>query len=325
MEFNPTRRHFRQDSVADTFAQFLENNQTELGFEDSQVYFEFPLYRDNEGEAIISKLLLVSPNYGVIAIGTSNATSSTQFATDLNRVESYINQVFDYLYSRLIRNTELKKDRVSLKFPCSVIIYAPFVDSNVLSDVDTPLIFSDQQLKEYFQENRKRSLSSNIFVELQATIDGSKGLIRPRAREIDATKNNSKGYLANKLEAEIARFDHHQKLGAMSILDGPQRIRGLAGSGKTVVLALKAALTHLRFPDAKLLYTFYTRSLYQQIQRLITRFYRQFDDRDPDWSQLNIMHAWGGSSTPGVYFNACIEHGIQPITYNTALVLFLIN
>ncbi len=84
----------------------------------------------------------------------------------------------------------------------------------------------------------------------------------------------------------------------MAVLDGPQRVRGLAGSGKTVVLAMKAALTHLRYPDAIILYTFYTKNLYQHIQRLITRFYRQFDDRDPNWSNLRIMHAWGGGSNP---------------------------
>jgi superfamily I DNA and RNA helicase len=99
---------------------------------------------------------------------------------------------------------------------------------------------------------------------------------------------------------------------------GFQRIRGLAGSGKTVVLAMKAALTHLRDQDSTIVYTFYTKSLYQHIQRLITRFYRQFDDKDPDWSKIKIMHGWGGYSGEGVYFNACLAHNASPVTLREA-------
>src|SRR5207244_4454545 len=113
--------------------------------------------------------------------------------------------------------------------------------------------------------------------------------------------------------------DQRQKHGSMIELDGLQRIRGLAGSGKTVVLAMKAALTHLRDPEARILYTFSTKSLYQHIQRLVTRFYRQYDDRDPDWTRLKIMHAWGGRNTPGVYYDACVASGVEPMRYTEAI------
>ena len=81
---------------------------------------------------------------------------------------------------------------------------------------------------------------------------------------------------------------------------------------------MKAALTHLRDPDARILYTFSTKSLYQHIQRLVTRFYRQYDDRDPDWTRLRIMHAWGGRKS-GVYFDACIASGVEPMRYPDAI------
>ena len=96
---------------------------------------------------------------------------------------------------------------------------------------------------------------------------------------------------------------------------------GLSGSvdwpdqEKTVVLAMKAALTHLRHPKASIAFTFHTKSLYQHVRRLITRFYRQYNDQDPDWDRLHVLHAWGGRSTPGIYYNACLAAGVSPMTF----------
>ena len=78
---------------------------------------------------------------------------------------------------------------------------------------------------------------------------------------------------------------------------------------------MKAAHIHLHHPEATILFTFWTKSLYDLAKQLITRFYRQFDDRDPDWTKLNILHAWGGKNIEGVYYNACIDNGIIPLRF----------
>lgn len=320
MEFIPSRRHFEQNPVASNLIRFLEENVVELQLQDSHVYYEFPLYRSDLGLPIISEVLIVSPNHGVITVGTSVETSEERILDSIKQSDEQVNKVFDFLYSRLIRNNNLKKDRTTLKFVCDAVVYAPFaqIDSQALKNVSSRVLTSDLNLNNYLSSLETTPMTPTLFAELTTTIDGAKGLIRPHIRSVSGKPDNSKGYLANKLEAEIINFDKRQKVGAFSTLDGPQRIRGLAGSGKTIVLAMKAALTHLRYPEARILYTFYTRSLYQHIQRLITRFYRQFDDHDPDWSKLQIMHAWGGQNIPGVYFNACLDHGIQPTTFGTA-------
>jgi superfamily I DNA and RNA helicase len=101
-------------------------------------------------------------------------------------------------------------------------------------------------------------------------------------------------------------------------VDGPQRIRGLAGSGKTVVLALKAAYLHARHPEWTIAVTFQSRSLYQQFRDLIRRFmYDQIED-EPDWSKLQILHAWGSSRDPGVYSTICGHYGTPPQSWRTA-------
>lgn len=64
---------------------------------------------------------------------------------------------------------------------------------------------------------------------------------------------------------------------ALEISDNVQRIRGLAGSGKTIVLALKAAYLHVSNPEFKIAITFNIRSLKQQFEELITKFvYEQY-------------------------------------------------
>ena len=84
------------------------------------------------------------------------------------------------------------------------------------------------------------------------------------------------------------------------------------------MLAMKAAQTHLQHPEARIAYTFYTKSLYQYVKRLITRFYRQFDDRDPDWKRLQVIHGWGSSNTPRLYSIACEQHGVLPLSFQQA-------
>jgi len=56
------------------------------------------------------------------------------------------------------------------------------------------------------------------------------------------------GHAIRILEKEIALLDDEQHKVAIQIAPGPQRIRGLAGTEKTVVLAMKAANIHLRYP-----------------------------------------------------------------------------
>ncbi len=161
-------------------------------------------------------------------------------------------------------------------------------------------------------------LNENTFKEILSILEGSKGIIRPKERAKDIQVRN-KGKILDLIESEIATFDLDQKRSALFTLDEPQRIRGLAGTGKTIILTMKAALIHLQHPEAEILYTFYTRSLYSFIKRLITRFYSHFARKDPNWDKVHILHAWGGKNLPGVYYTACINNNITPIPLNEAI------
>jgi superfamily I DNA and RNA helicase len=225
-----------------------------------------------------------------------------------------MDHVVSFIHSRLIRNPKLRIKRTQLAVQLNCVLFTNLPEVSIDQD-DIRLIKSSHQLKDYLNEVKLESpLTTEVFGELLSTLDGSKGLIRPKSRESGAETRN-KGYYVKSLEGEIALFDSNQRYGFVVPADGPQRIRGIAGSGKTVVLAMKAAITHLKLPEARIVYTFYTKSLYQHVKRLITRFYRQFDDKDPNWDLLKIMHAWGGRSYPGVYYEACVSHQVTPLTF----------
>ena len=83
---------------------------------------------------------------------------------------------------------------------------------------------------------------------------------------------NSRGAKLKRLEDSIATLDNRQSRAVIETVNGVQRIRGLAGSGKTIVLALKAAYLHVQHPDWRIAVTFNTRSLKGQFRRLINNF-----------------------------------------------------
>lgn len=113
--------------------------------------------------------------------------------------------------------------------------------------------------------------------------------------------------------------DEAQRLASMQLPPGPQRIRGLAGTGKTIVLSLKAAITHKKFPDFKILYLFNTQSLYLHVQNLISQYYTLEAKRTPDFeNHLEVFHAWGGKQRPGLYSNLCRKYGLIPLTLGDA-------
>lgn len=146
--------------------------------------------------------------------------------------------------------------------------------------------------------------------------------IRPHKKRNNIVCENSKGWIIKEIEKEIANLDEWQKKAALEFPDGPQRIRGLAGTGKTIVLALKAAYLHTQYPDWHILVTFYTRSLKQQYEELIEKFVNDFSGEKPDWEHLCIFHAWGNQIENGVYYNFAQYYNVPVHTLSSAIGKF---
>lgn len=314
MNFIPSEPLILADPIARHLVDNLRSAVDEFDSDRAYFYHSFPLYKDSEGNNVLADALLISPDLGIVAFGLPKG------GDDLANTLAYFEQVPAHIHSRLIRTKSLRSGLSNLIPPIHAVVvlfgdHAPDIPDNVDG---IPVISTQENLHLFLASIRSTPLSETVYEQLLATIDGAKGLIRPSPRPQPPGAASPKAKIAYLVETAINDFDLHQKHGMYGAITGPTRIRGIAGSGKTVVLAMKAAITHLREPDAHILYTFWTKSLYQHVRRLITRFYRQFDDRDPDWNHIHILHGWGGKSTPGVYSNACQRLGIPSLTVNAA-------
>lgn len=220
----------------------------------------------------------------------------------------------DYKFSndRRLRNKFNIQTALSLPLISRTDFENKFGDS--VTFLDSAVSWSDQNVTELLVpaadvDDKTWRLAKSVFQGISP--------INARASSLPATSDR-KGLAIKILERDIALLDEEQHKVAIQIAPGPQRIRGLAGTGKTVILAMKAANIHLRYPDKRVLFTFNTQSLYNQAKRLITRFYRTNSDKDPDWDYLHIRHGWGGSTRSGVYYDFCRRVGADPFTLTSA-------
>lgn len=141
--------------------------------------------------------------------------------------------------------------------------------------------------------------------------------IKPAKKRADAVQAGSRGNIMKTIEKGIANLDQWQKSAAIEMPEGPQRIRGLAGSGKTVVLALKASYLHAQNPDWRIAVTFSSRALYQQIEDLVTRFSFEHSNDRFDGDRLQILHSWGSSGRVGMYslMAKALDHPIRDFAF----------
>jgi superfamily I DNA and RNA helicase len=142
-----------------------------------------------------------------------------------------------------------------------------------------------------------------------------------RGRARNPEKPNSRGARLQALEQSIATLDALQSKAVIETVDDVQRIRGLAGSGKTIVLALKAAYLHAQHPKWDIAVTFNSRALKNHFERLITTFSIEQTGEEPDWEKLRILPAWGapgGGRREGIYHEFCVANDIEYLDYRTA-------
>lgn len=115
----------------------------------------------------------------------------------------------------------------------------------------------------------------------------------------------TRGEYYDHVTTELAQFDLKQEKIGMRVPPGPQQIRGIAGSGKTVLLAMKAAQMAIDHEEWTIALTFQTKSLYDHLTDLVERFYRRFSNGqslEESEASVEVIHGWGGRTTgAGVY------------------------
>lgn len=316
-----TTDRIKTDPIGRDFISHLQAIESRYGLEDAALYYDFPTYSDYETVTHKPDALLVSAAHGIFAIRFLGGSGQPPVSlTDLDRADESLGQFSSIMIGRLLKSKSLRRGLSQLTFPVTPVILTlteTAGDQKVKLE-NSELVSSLQGFNSLLEEVAIDRISAEALAETRSVVEGAKALTRPQKRIIDNSAVQKPAAALAKLEAEIANFDQRQRRAALVSIPGPQRIRGLAGSGKTVILAMKAAHLHLTRPEERILVTFYTRSLRGALKGLITRFYRHYKDEDPDWERIQIRHGWGGASSTGVYSDACRRAGIVPISFSAA-------
>ena len=123
--------------------------------------------------------------------------------------------------------------------------------------------------------------------------------------EISSNYTPHRNRILQQVRSRITQFDLQQEKLAKQIPPGLQIIRGVAGSGKTVILCQKSALMSLKHPEWNIALVFFSRSLYEPITQQVDSWLRYFSQEqvkyDAETSNIKILHAWGSKEQPGFY------------------------
>ncbi|MDJ0576786.1 MAG: ATP-binding domain-containing protein, partial [Xenococcaceae cyanobacterium MO_234.B1] len=127
--------------------------------------------------------------------------------------------------------------------------------------------------------------------------------------DISSNESSHRSYILQQVRSRITQLDLQQEKLAKQIPPGIQKIRGVAGSGKTVILCQKSALMSLKHPEWNIAVVFFSRSLYETITQQIDSWLRYFSQNqvkyEPKTSNIKILHAWGSKTQPGFYRTIC--------------------
>ena len=296
---NITRGQINNIPIADKLVTFFQHNSNI----DGNLFLGYPVLPSIENKQSIDALL-ISQKYGIIAFIFYNDVKDCDF-------ESQQDDIYDLLLSKIAKEKNLIK-RGNLKIDLNVITFSP----NYRGKADN--VFSNEsELSEYF---KCFSRDNTEYYEYAMRCIQSIGSMKKVLTREKAVTENSRGWKLKNLERNVANLDKIQMSAALEISDSVQRIRGLAGSGKTIVLALKAAYMHVSNPSLKIAITFNTRSLKQQFKELITRFVYEQSESEPNWNNVNIIHAWGSPREEGIYYNFCRLHNIEYLDFSAAKI-----
>ena len=246
------------------------------------LFIGYPIISTSEGGYLIDALL-ISADKGIVVFDLIEGMDTGDYGS--RQDDSY-----NKLEARLKTHSELMRRR-ELLILIHTISFAPAInDQSVHVDDNYPLVNASsliQGLTKFTwpnpdEEVHERALSA---IENISTIRKSR-LNRTIKQE------GSRGSKLKNLENSIATLDSMQSRAVIETVEGVQRIRGLAGSGKTIVLALKAAYLHAYYPEWRIAVTFNTRSLKGHFYRLINNFFVEKTGQEPDWDKLRIVNAW---------------------------------
>ena len=275
----------------------------------------------------IPSFIILSENCGIILI---DVIDSKILKSDENG-EYWITEKGETLYSRdiIIDNFQLEiqnrlKNDISLynrrtgEYKVNIKKVLVFYE-NSPEEIDELDVINEVANKENIISVLEECLSnseldSSIFSKVVSYLEGTK--VFETKPLVPINELNQKSDYINRSLQNTFKLDEQQRKVSMQLPQGPQRIRGLAGTGKTVILALKAALTHKDAEEMNILFVFNTQSMYNQIRGLISNYYTYEQRKEPNWDKVKVLHAWGGKYKEGFYSLICKLYNIPPFNFS---------
>ena len=265
-------------------------------------YIGYPILATTD-ETVFIDALLTSLEHGVVVFHFSDFDAPPE---DLSLLRKKQDELFNTVDVKLRQYPPLLEGR-TLPFEIKIVSIIPGLAEHIREE---PLLATSPELLLGLL-NEFAPISEEILTKINASVQRVTS-IKPLRKRTYVKNEDSRGAIIKEIEKNIANLDQWQKKGAIEFPEGVQRIRGLAGSGKTIVLALKAAYLHTAHPEWDIRVTFHTRALSQQLKDLIRRFTFEHINDEPDWDKLRVIHTWGSTSDLGIYSEIALNHNIEP-------------
>lgn len=341
MEFIATSIALQNEPVLTTIWGHIERNLSAL---EGICYYKSPQLKFSFVDT--PEITLITKDYGIFIFKiflqavTVIRTENNEY-WQLNNADIVYNPdiiLQDYatnLENKLVEDYKLRLSRSDKrsKVPVHTILVLPAIKpSQEICDIlsiESILVGDKYSDNTFWTENFLISKLSEFvakYPEIGSVFEAEKNLLWPSTlARLEGTSSvkkkhkyevvsipKTKGDLLKKARDIIFLLDKEQRQVAKQIPNGPQRVRGLAGTGKTVILAMKAAIMHAQLPDRKILFTFFTRSMYPQIISLIELFYKEEGyNESPNWDNLHVRHTWGAADQQGFYRDLCNNSNLK--------------
>jgi len=254
-------------------------------------------------EPIFIEALLVSAQHGLVVFDIAEDPVTSENEPFWTNIQEHRDKL-QFAFETNLRHHDRLRKRTTLGVPVNIVTLLP-QDMKPPPGVDVIVAAPDSvgsALKKCDRFDKTYEKPLNAALQRVSTM-------KPSKKRAAVKLDGSRGFIIKNIERKIANLDKWQKRSAIETPEGPQRIRGLAGSGKTIVLALKAAYLHAQNPDWNIALTFHTRSLYQQFLDLVTRFSFEHSNDEPNFEKLRIIHAWGSYKKTGMYAEMATHAG----------------
>lgn len=289
--------------ISETFMKTLLERYPNI---EGEVYLGYPIYIDEVSKRRVSVDIALISKIGVFII---NILSNS--VTDYGVLQ-------DEIYGKV--ETKFKKQPFLYKKRKLIFdFYAVTFYDGQITPIDDYLLAKDiNELVAIIEQYReKKEFSDDLYGKILSGIQEAYGINNHEFRE--GIKEGTKACAINSMSSLVEKYGNSQMEAILSDTEGIQRIRGMAGSGKTIVLARKAVELHTAHPEWNIVVTYSTRSLKGQLETLISRFYSMKNDGAKyNEKKLKIMHSWGSAASHGVYYEVCLRHGISPLSLKEA-------